>query len=200
MYYHGWLLWRLLVAPPDLVRGRVLAGVEAFQAGLLAESLCGSERKPYDASSLRRELAPLLDCHAPGRWRATCRNIRLTLGAGPDELEDAQRALLLLLAYSARDEGPLVGKPHDPGAFDRTYRLTPATPDEVLGAYLASQRRVLRALRRPRMWRAVTTLAEELSDLGRVSPERAVEIMEAASVPRPGLPADALPIGPRPPA
>jgi hypothetical protein len=57
---------------------------------------------------------------------------------------------------------------------------------------------VLRALQRPRAWRAVEDLARELFDLGRVSPERAVEIMGAARVPRSGLPVDALPFGSRP--
>ncbi len=198
VYYHGWMLWRLLVAPPELVRGTVLAGVEVFQAGLLAEYLCGSECNLHDASSVRRELNPLLDCHVPGYWWDTCRNIRLTLGCGPDELDDAQRALLLLLVYSSRDEGPLVGEPHDPGAIDRAYRLAPATPEEISCTYLASQRRVLRALRRPRAWRAIEDMAGELFDLGRVAPGRAVEIMEATRVPRSGLPVDALPFGPRP--
>ncbi len=198
VFWHGWMLWRLLVAPPDLVRGTVLAGVEMLQAGLLAENNCGSERNLYDASSVRHELSPLLGCHVPGRWGATCRNIRLSLGCGPDELDDAQRALLLLLVFSTRDEGRLVGDPHDPGALDRAYRLAPAAPEEIVCAYLASQRRVLRALQRPRAWRAVEDLAGELFDLGRVSPERAVKIMEAARVPRSGLPVDALPLGPRP--
>lgn len=198
VYWHGWMLWRLLVAPPDLVRGTVLAGVEMLQAGLLAEYNCGSECNLYDASSVRHELSPLLGCHVPGRWGATCRNIRLSLGCGPDELDDAQRALLLLLVYSSRDEGRLVGEPHDPGALDRAYRLAPAAPEKIVYTYLASQRRVLRALQRPRVWRAVEDLARELFDLGRVSPERAVEIMGAARVPRSGLPVDALPFGSRP--
>ncbi len=197
VYYHGGMLWRLLVAPPDLVRGTVLAGVEVFQAGLLAEYVCGSECNLYDASSVRRELSPLLGCHVPGRWWATCRNIRLSLGCGPDELDDAQRALLLLLMYSSRDEGQLVGEPHGPGALDRAYRLAPAAPEIIVYTYLASQRRVLHTLRRPRAWRAVEDLAGELFDLGRVSPERTVEIMEAARVPRSGLPVNALPFGPR---
>ncbi len=198
VYCHGWMLWRLLVAPPDLVRGTVLAGVEMLQAGLLAEHNCGSECNLYDASSVRHELSPLLGCHVRGRWGATCRNIRLSLGCGPDELDDAQRALLLLLMYSSRDQGRLVGEPHDPGALDRAYRLAPATPEEIVCTYLASQRRVLHALQRPRAWRAVEDLARELFDLGRVSPGRAVEIMGAARVPRPGLPVDALPFGSRP--
>ncbi len=112
VYYHGGMLWRLLVVPPDLVRGTVLAGVEVFQAGLLAEYVCGSDCNLCDAASARRELSPLLDCHVPGDWGATCRKTRLSLGCGPDELDDAQRALLLLLVYSSRDEGPLVGEPH----------------------------------------------------------------------------------------
>lgn len=198
VYYHGWMLWRLLVAPPDLVRGTVLAGVETFQAGLIAEYVCGSDRKLHRTASARRELRPLLGCHIPGRWGSTCRNIRLSLGCGPDELDDAQRALLLLLVYSSRDEGRLVEAPHDPGALDRAYRLAPAAPGEILSIFLATQRRLLRALRRPRAWRAVEDLAGELFDRGRVSPERAVEIMEAARVPRLGLPVAALPFGPRP--
>ena len=198
VYCHGWMLWRLLVAPPDLVRGTVLAGVEMLQAGLLAEYNCGSECNLYDASSVRHELSPLLGCHVPGRWGTTCRNIRLSLGCGADELDDAPRALLLLLVYSSRDEGRLVGEPHDPGALDRAYRLAPAAPEKIVCTYLASQRRVLRALQRPRAWRAVEDLAGELFDLGRVSRERAVEIMEAARVPRSGLPVDALPFGSRP--
>ncbi len=67
----------------------------------------------------------------------------------------------------------------------------------VVSTYLASQRRMLRALRRTRAWRAVEDLAGELFDLARVSPERAVEIMEAARVPRSGLPVDALPLAAR---
>lgn len=106
--------------------------------------------------------------------------------------------LLLLLVYSSRDEGRLVGEPHDPGALDRAYRLAPAAPEEIVCTYLASQRRVLRALQRPRAWRAVEDLARELFDLGRVLPKRAVEIMGAARVSRPGLPVDALPFGSRP--
>ncbi len=193
VYYHGWILWRLLVPRPTLVRGRVLAGGEMFQAGLLAEYISGSECSLYDASSVQRELNPLLDCHVPGRWGATCRNIRLSLGGGVDELDDAQRALLLLLVYSSRDDTRLDGEPHEPGAIDRVYRLAPAEPKEIVCSFLASQQRMLRALRRPQTWRAVEDLAGELFDLGRVSPERAVEIMEAARVPRPGLPVDALP-------
>ncbi len=113
-------------------------------------------------------------------------------------MDDAPRALLLLLVYSSRDGGRLVGEPHDPGALDRAYRLTPAAPEGIVCTYLASQRRVLRALQRPRAWRAVEDLAGELFVLGRVSPERAVEIMEAARVPMSGLPVDALPFGSRP--
>ncbi len=198
VYWHGSMLWRLLVTPPGLVRGTVLAGVETFQAGLLAEHIGGSDRKLYDTATARRELGPLLDCHVPGRWGATCRNTRLSLGCGPDELDDAQRALLLLLVYSSRDEDRLVGEPHDAGALDRAYRLAPAAPADILSSFLASQRRLLRALRRPLTWRAVEDLAGELFDRGRVSPERAVEIMQAARVPRFGLPVAALPFGPRP--
>ncbi len=198
VYYHGWILWRLLVPRPTLVRGRVLAGVEMFQAGLLAEYISGSECSLYDASSVQRELDPLLDCHVPGRWGTTCRNIRLSLGCGVDELDDVQRALLLLVVYSSRDDTRLVGEPHDPGAIDRVYRLAPAEPKEIVCSFLASQRRMLRVLRRPRTWRAVRDLAGELFDLGRVSPERAVEIMEAARLPRAGLPVGVLPFGPRP--
>ncbi len=184
VFYHGWIMLRLLVPRPTLLPGNVRAGVEMFQAGLLAEFISGSDRSLYDASSVRRELDPLLNCHVPGRWGTTCRNIRLSFGCGVDELDDAQRALLLLLVYSSRDDTRLVGEPHQSGAIDWVYRLPPAHPKEIVCSFLASQQRTLGVLRQPQAWCAIEDLAGELFELGRVSPERAVQIMEAARVPR----------------
>jgi hypothetical protein len=193
IYYHGWALWRLLVPRPDQVRGKVFAGAEMFQAGLLAEYLAGSDCPLYDLSSAQCELDPLLDCHIPGRWGTTCRNVRLSLGCGVDELDDAPRALLLLLVYSSLDVTRLGGEPLRPGAIDHAYRLTPAEPKEIVSAFLASQRRVLRTLKQPRTWRTIEELAGELFIRGQVSPQRAVEIMDGAQMSRSSLPFDALP-------
>jgi hypothetical protein len=193
VYYHGWALWRLLVPRPGQVRGKVLAGVQMFQAGLLAEYLAGSDCPLYDLSSAQCELDPLLDCHIPGRWGTTCRNVRLSLGCGVDELDDAPRALLLLLVYSSLDVTRLGGEPLRPGAIDHAYRLTPAEPKEIVSAFLASQRRVLRTLKQPRTWRTIEELAGELFIRGQVSPQRAVEIMDGAQMSRSSLPFDALP-------
>ena len=194
VYYHGWILWRLLVPQPTSLRRKVLAGVEMFQAGLVAEYISGSHCSLFDDPSVRRELDSLLDCHVPGRWGTTCRNIRLSLGCGVDELDDARRALLLLLVYSSRDNARLVGDPLEPGAIDWVYRLPPAEPREIVRSFLRSQQRLLRALRRPRTWCAIEDLAGELFELGSVSPERAVQIMKAARAPRLGLQANAVSI------